>query len=250
MRYVMSLCLVLAWGCGDETAAQRPAGDAGTDGETERCCEGEAGPTGTMGPAGAAGPPGAVGPQGAAGPAGVAGPQGAAGEPGPRGEQGPPGVAGVQGPAGEQGARGVQGPPGVQGPAGPAGPAGAAGSAVSLFVGISEGQVRCDAGLRALQDACAADFENTTPCRSGDYLRTAAPPAVARRVLILPEFIDFAVRPDGNMHALDVTGMTAEPRDFTCQAWNGGRGNHLVLEPNGAFEIAGAIEPHSVACCR
>ena len=70
------------------------------------------------------------------------------------------------------------------------------------------------------------------------------------RALILPEYINFAVRADGNISALDITGTTARPEDFTCQAWVGGRSVHLVIEPNASFNLVGAADPHPVACCR
>ncbi len=247
MRVVFLLFGLMLSGCGDETAARRPVADAGTAARADACCEanagavGPVGPIGPMGPAGSAGAPGA---DGAPGPQGERGPQG---EQGTRGDQGPQGAVGVQGAAGERGPRGDQGPQGIAGVQGPPGPQGAA--AGLRFVGVSGLSVRCDGGLRGLQIACSDTFEGSQPCRSGDYQRTQAPPEIDARALILPEFINFAVRPDGNVYALDISGLSSSPTEFTCHGWQGIRGVHLALETNGAFNLVGAIEPHPVACC-
>ena len=46
MRTLLTLCILFCWGCGDETAAQRPTTDAAVDQGNEQCCEGMTGSPG------------------------------------------------------------------------------------------------------------------------------------------------------------------------------------------------------------
>jgi len=208
----------------------------------------------------AAAPVQAVGPQGEQGPAGEIGQTGEAGEAGPQGELGPMGPAGPAGARGETGSQGIvgprgdRGPAGAQGPAGPAGPIGPAGPAINgaglHFVGLSVEAVGCGDGIRPLQLACNASFADSRPCTSADYINTVAPPAHEALALILPKIVDFAARSDGNLYALDSSGIVANPREFTCQGWQG-VGGHLGLRPDGSFVTnLSPDDAHPVACCR
>ena len=120
---------------------------------------------------------------------------------------------------------------------------------VRSFLGMSDASVGCGDGVRALQNACRDTFEGSAPCTSTDYIEAVEPPVHIRDGWILPSFVDFSVRPDGNVYAFDRSGLFASPDHFTCRGWQG-VGRHLGVSANGAFSVSRAAgESHPVACC-
>jgi hypothetical protein len=242
------LLITLSYGCSET--------ESGASQKADQLSQ-EVGPQGEEGPVGEMGQKGETGAEGHVGAEGRVGATGARGEAGPAGDRGETGVEGQTGPRGDRGPAGSPGPAGSSGPAGSAGPAGAAGPAgVGLdalptqFVGLSGEAVGCGDGIRPLQLACNQSFPGSRPCTSAEYINTVAPPQHDALAWILPKIVDFAARSDGNLYALDISGIVAHPRDFTCQGWQG-IGTHLGLSPNGAFVANLSPEDtHPVACCR
>ncbi len=257
LKYVFTLVVcgpLLLTGCGDNVSPSRNPVDMSVPGSEDpdgNEPNGTQGPMGTMGTPGSDGMPGRDGRDGVMGTPGETGAQGPAGPQGQQGDPGDPGEPGDRGPQGEQGERGPQGErgePGMDGPPGPPGPPGR-GDEGSRFLGLSDLSVQCGDGLRALQGACDATFQDSVPCRSGDYISTPAPAEHGGPALILPEFVGFAARPDGNLYALDVSGIVGTPDSFTCRGWTG-VGSHLGLSDLGSLFLGLSAEnEYPVACC-
>ena len=244
----LSVCLGISLcACGDSVSPARGTPDMGMSSTTEDSMA-------SQGPMGATGQPGTPGEPGRDGRDGVMGPPGSSGPPGPQGRPGEPGEMGMAGPRGERGEPGERGPEGAQGvpgPAGPQGPAGPAGGAegTHLFLGLSDASVGCENGLRAFHAACSETYESAHPCRSVDYINAPVIAEHERQAWILPHYIGFAARGDGNLYALDASGLTGAPDRFTCRGWTG-VGGHLGLTAVGSFTLnLVAGEAHPVACC-
>ena len=203
---------------------------------------------GPMGPQGEPGPQGPAGIEGPPGEAGEMGNDGLPGEAGPAGEQGP---AGEPGPRGEQGPAGEAGPPGPDGPAGPRGiPSNSGQAGFRNILGMSVGRIRCDAGYRTMRSVCTDSFPLSVPCTSSDVLRGSQRPQIDSTALVLPHLDHLAVRDDGNMYALDPSGLVGHPETFTCRQCSGGSASHLSINTNGQFRIINARdEEHPVLCC-
>ena len=123
------------------------------------------------------------------------------------------------------------------------------------MIGQSANVALCASGFESLKSACQRLRPDSFPCSSADTLfSVGAEMPDIDRALVVPHFDDFQVRSDGNLYALDASGVVGRPDQFSCGGWTGGTATHLMVGGLdgvvGGFRLGGnTAEPLPAMCC-
>lgn len=114
------------------------------------------------------------------------------------------------------------------------------------LVGTTTATLAGDAGVRAMNDACLAEFPMSRMCASVEVMET------------VPHY-DFSSaewawlrptpQPSGSANpVVDISGRYGGG-NLNCESWNEPTSDGLVVNPNGSFQTRACYVPRPVACC-
>lgn len=113
-------------------------------------------------------------------------------------------------------------------------------------------------GMLGMNSVCAATFAGSRMCTSVEVLETRNVPDIASNAnaWVRPSYAPVASGSNAASVALDASGVPAPnaangttSEDLACRGWAANGALGLVVNKNGAFQLAGCDSGRPVACC-
>ena len=125
------------------------------------------------------------------------------------------------------------------------------------FVGTTTAKLSCGqiggtgglVGIRDFNDACLAEFPMSRTCSTTEFIESVQhyPFSSEESAWIRADFKPLATGAN-SFHALDASGMRADPDRMQCRGFYGG-GLGITVNSHGSFSMESAGIERPVACC-